>query len=106
MFLSLSFPSLLFSLKINKTFGKKKGRGIAGDSRNFFHRLNPHWFLQPEIVGTYLLGTGTLGWGPGVGLECLASEISLLNFYPPHVGVGPVYSASVSLLQTVRMWFL
>ena len=27
------------------------------------HWLNPHWFLQPEIVGTYLSGTGILGWG-------------------------------------------
>ena len=31
-----------------------------------FHSFNPHWFSQPEVVGTYLPGTGTLGGGPGV----------------------------------------
>ena len=25
--------------------------------------LNPHWFLHPEVMGTSLSGTGTLGWG-------------------------------------------
>ena len=38
-------------------------RGTAWISRCFFHWLNPHWFLQPEIVGTYVPGTGILGWG-------------------------------------------
>ena len=33
------------------------------DSRSFFHCFNPCWFLQPEVMGTYLPGTGTLGWG-------------------------------------------
>ena len=44
----------------------------AWDSRIFFHQLNPHWFLHPEIVGTYLPGTGTLGWGAwcGAGAPC------------------------------------
>ena len=32
-------------------------------SRSFFHQLNSHWFLQPEVMGTYLPDTGTLGWG-------------------------------------------
>ena len=31
--------------------------------------------LQPEVVGTYLPGTGKLGWGPGMGLVLLAPEI-------------------------------
>ena len=35
--------------------------------QHFFHWLNPHWFLQPEIVGLYLPGTGTLGWGDWYG---------------------------------------
>ena len=38
-------------------------RGTAWGSRSFFHQLNPHWLLQSEVVGTYLPGTGTLGWG-------------------------------------------
>ena len=37
--------------------------GIARGSSSFFHQLNPCWFLQPEVVGTYLPGTGTLGLG-------------------------------------------
>ena len=37
-------------------------RGTFGDYRRFFHWLNPRWCLQPEVMGTYLLGTGTLGW--------------------------------------------
>ena len=48
--------------------------------------------------GTYLPVTGTLGWGPGVGLGLLTPELSLLNFYPPHVGEGPAHSTSVPLL--------
>ena len=33
-----------------------------------------------------------------MGLGLLALEISLLNFYPPHVDVGPACSASAPLL--------
>ena len=42
-------------------------RGTAWGSRSFFHWLNPHWVLQPEVTGTYLPGTGTLGWGSWCG---------------------------------------
>ena len=38
-------------------------RGTAWDSRSFFHQLNPYWCLQPEVIGTYLPGTGTLYLG-------------------------------------------
>ena len=38
-------------------------KGNSWDSSRFFHQLNLCQFLQPEIVGTYLPGTGTLGWG-------------------------------------------
>ena len=69
----------------------------AWNSRSYFHWLNPYWFLQPEAVGTYLPGTGTLGWRPGAGLVLLTPKISLLNFYLPHVGVGPVHSVSPPL---------
>ena len=37
-------------------------RGTAWGSRIFFHQLYPCWVLQPEVVGTYLTGTGVLGW--------------------------------------------
>ena len=43
-------------------------RGTAWGSNNFSHQPNPHWFLQPEVVGTYLPGTGTLGWGAWCGV--------------------------------------
>ena len=56
-------------------------------------------FLQPEVEGTYLPGTETLGWGgPGVGLGLLTPEISLLDFHPPHMDVRPACSASPPLL--------
>ena len=58
----------------------------------------PTGFLQPEVMRTYLPGTGTLVGGPSVGLGLLAPEISLLNFYPPHVNVGLASSASLPLL--------
>ena len=41
---------------------------------------------QPEVVGTYLPGTGTLDWGPGVGLGLFTPEIALPNFYPRGCG--------------------
>ena len=72
--------------------------GTAYGSRSFFHRLNSHWFLQPEVVGTYLPGTGTLGWWPCVDLGLLSPKISLPNFYPPQADVGPTCSVSVSFL--------
>ena len=73
-------------------------RGTAWDSSSFFYQLNPRWFLQLEVMGTYLPGTGTLGWEPGIGLGLLFPKISLLNSYPTHMDVGPAHSASLSLL--------
>ena len=43
-------------------------------------------------MGTYVTGTGTLGWWPVVGLGLLAPEISLPKFCPPHLDVAPVLS--------------
>ena len=37
--------------------------------------------------------------GPDVGLGFLAAEISLPNFYPPHMGVEPAHSVSLFLLS-------
>ena len=74
-------------------------RGTSLGSRIFFHQLNTHWFLQPKIVGTYIPGTGTLGWGPGVGLGILAPEISLLNLYPPMWVCGQPIPAYAPLLH-------
>lgn len=40
------------------------------------------WFSQPEVMGTSLPGTGTLGWGAwlGTGISCSTVQISLLIF--------------------------
>ena len=38
-------------------------RETAWDSRSFFHQPNLCWFLQPEVMGTYLPGIGTMDWG-------------------------------------------
>ena len=59
-------------------------RGTAWDSASFFHQLYPHWFLHPQVMGTYFSGTGTLSWGPGVNLGLLAPEISLPIFSATH----------------------
>ena len=40
--------------------------------------LNPHWFLQPELMGTSLPGTGGPGWGArfGAGTPCSSTGTS------------------------------
>ena len=55
-------------------------RGDAWDSCTFFCCPNTAWILHAEAIGTYLPGTGTLGWGIWVGLRSLAPEISLPIF--------------------------
>ena len=47
-------------------------RGTSWNYRSFFHWLSPCWFLQPDIMGTYLPSTGTLGLGAwcGAGAPC------------------------------------
>ena len=57
------------------------------------------FFLQPEIMGIYLPGTGTWAGGPHMGLGLLSPEISLPNFYPhTYVALGPASSLSLPLL--------
>ena len=73
-------------------------RGTAWGSSSLFQQLNSHWFLKPEVVGTYLPALEHCAGGPGVGMGLLVPEISLLNFYPPHVGMGAAHSVSVPLL--------
>ena len=47
---------------------------------------------------TIFLALDPLAGGLGAGLELLAAEISLLNFYSPHVDVGPAHSPGLPLL--------
>ena len=48
--------------------------------QKFLPPLNPCWFFLPEGMGTYLRDTGTLGWGPGVGLGLSCSWLSPPRF--------------------------
>ena len=59
-------------------------------------------FCSQKLWGLIFLALELWAGWPGVGLGFLAPEISLPNFYPPHVGVGPTCSMSVPLLP-VRM---
>ena len=81
-------------------------RGTAWKSKSFFHWLNSCWFLQSEVMGTYLPGIGTLGWGPSLGLRALAPKTFLPNFYPPHMGVGPAHFVSPCLCPSYRSWWM
>ena len=63
-------------------------RGTAWGSRSFFHRLNPRWFLQPEIMGANLPGTGTLGWGVSCGAETPHSQDIPPKFLSTTCGCG------------------
>ena len=73
-------------------------RRTAWNSKSFFHWLNPHWVLQPVVMGTYLSRTGTLGREPELRLVLLVPEISP-NFLsttqgcrtsPFHVSTSPI----------------
>ena len=56
------------------------------------------FFCSQKLWGFIFLGLTPWAGGPGVGLGLLAPKISLLNFYPPHVDVGPVCSTYLPLL--------
>ena len=66
--------------------------------QQFFHQLNLCWFLQPEVVGIYLPGTGTLGWGAWYVSGAPCSQDIPPEFLFTTNGLGPACSASVPLL--------
>ena len=58
------------------------------------HWSRPHWFLQPEVMGTFLPGTGTLGsrvWCGAGAPRSLGGDLCswdiLPNFCPPYLWV-------------------
>ena len=63
-------------------------RGLSWEFPSFFHHSNLRWFLEPEVMGTYLPGIGTLGWVVWSGAGISHSWGILSNFYPTHVDVG------------------
>ena len=67
--------------------------------------LNPCWFLQPEIMGTYFPGTGILAWGSYVGLGPLDFEISLL-FLSGTCGCETTWSTSLPLIPVLICFLL
>ena len=71
---------------------------------SFFCHPNPHWFLQPEIIGTYLSSARTLGWAVWSGAGIALSQGIPPDFYPPYMNVGlsilPLPPTATSLCHT------
>ena len=63
-------------------------RGVPWEACSFFHCPNPHWFLQPEVMGTYLPVLEPWARWSGLGLGSLTPEVSLPSFIH-HMNVGP-----------------
>ena len=55
-------------------------------------------FYSQKLWGLIFLALEPWPGGPGMGWGPLTPKISLLNFYPPHVGVGPACFTSLCLL--------
>ena len=58
----------------------------------------PAGFCSQKLWGLIFLALEPWAREAGMGLGLLASEIALLNFYTPHVDVGPAHSMPVPLL--------
>ena len=58
----------------------------------------PAGFCSQKLLGLTFLALEPWGREPGVRLELLIPEISLLNFHPPHRHEGTAHSASLPLL--------
>ena len=94
----------------NKSGGPLRGTPGTPEAPGSFSHY-PRWFLQPEVMETFLPGTGTLGcrvwFGAGTphssGEDCCIWD-DPPNFYLTHVGVGPTSSVSPPLLS-VSMQF-
>ena len=83
-------------------------RGTAWDSTSFFHWLNPAGICIQKLTGLIFLALKPCVGGPGVRLRLFFPKISLQYFYP-HVDVGPGCSASQCLhvsYQLRWMWLL
>ena len=92
--------------------------------QNFLPLTQSHWFLQPEVIQTYLPGTGTLGWGAWCGARtthlwdippeflfttCGSGTNLFLIFAPPTSvdGYGLFHSCQTSIqLNFCRFWVM
>ena len=68
---------------------------------------NPWWFLPPEIMRTYLPGTGPLGWGDwcGAGILPPQGRPQQARNASQFLTAGPAHFTSLSLLP-VSMYLL
>ena len=57
-------------------------------SSSFFCCPNPHWFLQPEVIGVCVPGAGTVGCVVWLGAGITSSQGIPPSFYPPYMNVG------------------
>ena len=73
-------------------------RGDAWESCSFFCHPNPHWFSQPEVLGTYLPGTGTLSWVVWCGAGIPHFQYIHPDFYPQNT--MPVLCLNISAPAT------
>ena len=62
-------------------------RGVSWESHSFFCHPNPHLFLHPEVTGTSLPSSGTLGCVVWSGAGNDHSQGIPPDFYPPHVNI-------------------
>ena len=76
-------------------------KGTARGSRSFFPTQFSLVFVSRSCGDLISLALEPWAGGPGVGLGLLTVKISLLNFYPPYTGKGPVPSMSVPLLPVL-----
>ena len=64
-------------------------RGTYRESSSFFTDSNPTVFYSQKLWGLIFLALKPWAGGPGVRLVPFTPKIFLLNFYPPHMAVGP-----------------
>ena len=57
---------------------------------------SPLFFCSSKLWGLIFLALQLWAGGSGVGLGLFTPEISLQNFYPPHMDVGPAQAHSMS----------
>ena len=74
-------------------------RWEAWESHSFFCQPTPHWFLQPEVVVTYLPGTWPWAGWSSVAVGSFPRYPIVL--YPPHVGLTPAGSVSLHLCPSI-----
>ena len=85
-----------------KSFAGSLG-GVSWGSHSFFCHPRPHWFLQAEVMGTYL--PGTLSWVVWSGAGIPRSRGIPPNFHPRHMDVRLLHSTPLHMsLPLLPVW--